>query len=209
MYRAHPDRELRDKFERRPYQGADPSSAAYVFVGLDANYAEDIEAHPIYSDVLEYHADGVAFWQGHGVHHPFLLPSYSGDGRRYHLNFARIGFAPTQAEQVSFVELLHVPSVGRNSLHPSDLSSAHLRWLDSVMRGSQARHVFVSAGVERLMRASGVFPWLESARTVNGELPILYRRGDCTVYRHLHFSNYGKFQRQMNEEALAIAALCR
>ena len=108
MYRAHPDRELRDKFERRPYQGADPSSAAYVFVGLDANYAEDIEAHPIYSDVLEYHADGVAFWQGHGVHHPFLLPSYSGDGRRYHLNFARIGFAPTQAEQVSFVELLHV-----------------------------------------------------------------------------------------------------
>jgi hypothetical protein len=38
---------------------------------------------------------------------------------------------------------------------------------------------------------------------------MLHRNGQTTVYRHLHFANYGKFQDRMNEEAAAIAALVR
>jgi hypothetical protein len=207
MYRAHPDRQLRTKFDERPYQGADPRLATFLFVGLDANYAEDIASQPVLRDVLEYHADGVGFWQRHGVHHPFLLPSYRGDGRLYHLNFARIGFSSAHAAQVSFVELLHLPTVGRSTLEASDLDANHLRWLDSLMRSGQGRRVFLSAKVQQLMRSSGAFPWLGAAPVASGPLPILYRREGHTVYRHLHFSNYGKFRRQMDEEALAIAGM--
>lgn len=68
--------------------------ATFLFVGLDANYSPDLEASPSFQSVLEYHEDGVAFWRRYGVHHPFLLPEYRGDGRRYHRTFAKIGFKP-------------------------------------------------------------------------------------------------------------------
>jgi hypothetical protein len=91
MYRPHPSAELNAKFAARPYQGVEPSAATFLFVGLDANYSLDLEQSPSFRRVLEYHEDGVAFWQRYGVHHPFLLPEYRGDGRRYHRTFARIG----------------------------------------------------------------------------------------------------------------------
>ena len=67
--------------------------------------------------------------------------------------------------------------------------------------------MFISAGVARLMRATADFPWLPKAVDSSSALPVLYRDGACTVYAHLHFSNYGKFQRRLDEECLAIAAL--
>lgn len=208
MYQPHPSRELNSHFADRPFQGAEPSAAMFLFVGLDANYDENIEHSSIFQSVLEYHQDGVAFWRRHGVHHPFLLPQYTGDGRRYHRNFARIGFEPQHASLVSFVELLHVPSVGRNKkLAPQDLDPLHLRMLNSAILNGQAQHIFVSAGVVRLMRASGAFPWLTRNTSSSDVLPVLYRQGHRSVYLHLHFSNYGKFQLQLDEEATAIASL--
>jgi hypothetical protein len=209
MYLAHPDLSLRAAFERKPFQGADPRRATFLFVGLDANYADDAATSGAFKRILEYHEDGVTFWHRHGVHHPFLLPTYRGDGRRYHLNFARIGFSPAHADQVSFVELLHVPTVGRSKLEVEDLDVSHLSWLDAAIRGGQARHILVSASVERLMRSSGAFPWLGAAPSpFPSVLPVVWTQGDRTIYRHLHFSNYGKFQRQMDLEARAIASLC-
>jgi hypothetical protein len=209
MYHAHPNRELNHHFARRPFQGAEPSKALFLFIGLDANYDKSIELSPIFQSVMEYHQDGIGFWQRHRVHHPFLLPHYSGDGRRYHKNFSRIGFQPHHASLVSFVELLHAPTVGRNpGLAPEDFDSDHLSMINCAVLGGVARHVFISAGVARLMRASGAFPWLQSTgHSAANPLAVLYSNGSCHVYQHLHFSNYGKFQQRLSDEASAIASL--
>ena len=207
MYQQHPSTQLLELFRDRPYQGAVPEEAEFVFIGLDANYAEDLERTPSFSAVLEYHTDGVAFWCRHGVHHPFLLSTYRGDGRRYHQNFARLGFKSSWASKISFVELLHLPTVGRSKLDANDLDSRHLTRIDSLVRSGEHRKVFLSAGVARLMRASGRFGWLEGHRPASDLLPVLYSHGNTSVHLHLHFSNYGKFQIQMEREAREIAGL--
>lgn len=207
MFQAHPSSELNALFRHRPYQGVEPSSATFLFVGLDANYDAEIDASPSFRNIVEYHQDGVAFWHRHGVHHPFLLPEYRGDGRRYHRTFAKIGFKPEHAELVSFAELLHAPTVGRSKLTVADLDRAHLRKLNAAILHGQAKHVFLPASVVRLMQTSGEFPWLPKTVGASSPLRVLYGDGVRTVYSHLHFSNYGKFQRQLDQEALAIAAL--
>ena len=125
MYVRHPSAELQYLFASRPYQGADPTRAKYVFVGLAAS----IDRTRFFEKVREYHEDGPRFWRKHGVHHPFLLPDYTGDGRFYHRSFARIGFSPANADDVSFVEALEVPTTGRSELEPFDLNPLHIAWL--------------------------------------------------------------------------------
>ena len=207
MYQPHPSPELNAQFRHRPYQGVEPSAATFLFIGLDANYDPKLEQSPSFQSVLAYHQDGVAFWRRHGVHHPFLLPQYRGDGRRYHRTFARIGFKPEHAELVSFAELLHVPTVGRNKLAPQDLDPSHLQKLNAAILHGKAKHIFISAGVARLMQASKAFPWLPKDPGASKPLRVLYSEPLRSVYSHLHFSNYGKFQQQLEEEAHAIAAL--
>lgn len=207
MYTPHPSAELNARFRHRPYQGVEPSVATFLFIGLDANYDPDLEGSPSFRTVLEYHEDGVAFWLRHGVHHPFLSQGYRGDGRRYHQAFARIGFTPRHANLVSFVELLHVPSVGRNRLLPRDLDALHLSRINAAILHGKAKHIFVSAGVVRLMQATETFSWLPKAATGSGPLRVLYTDPTRTVYLHLHFSIYGKYQRQLEQETRAISAL--
>lgn len=207
MYQSHPSACLSRLFAERPWQGSHPFDAKFLFVGLDANCHPDIESSPAFGSVVEYHADSVAFWRRHGIHHPFLLPNYTGDGKRFHRTFSRIGFTPAEAEKVSFVELVAVPTSGRSSLVAADLSSAHVKWLHGAMFDGRASHVFVSGGVARLMRQSGRFPELAKTARGDGLLPVLHADSQRTVYQHLHFSNYGKFQAQLDLELLAIAAL--
>lgn len=206
MYQPHRSQKLTEMFRAKPYQGARPESAEFVFVGLDANYDAHIESSPAFPHVLEYHNDGVAFWRRHKVHHPFLLADYRGDGQRYHRNFARTGFELEDACRVSFVELLHIPTVGGSQLMAEDLDSAHLDELNALIRRGVRRNVFLSDKVVRLMRASGRFHWLPKpiAKQV---LPQLHKVGETTIYQHLHFSNYGVFQARMTLEAAAIARL--
>jgi hypothetical protein len=143
MYQFHPSEELTRLFVRSPYQGVEPAKATFLFIGLDANYAPGIEAQPIFAKVVEYHSDGVSFWREHGVHHPFLLPDYSGDGHFYHRTFARIGFTSSHASLVSFVELLHRPTVGRSDLAPEDLEPAHLEMVNAaILHGPRATSSF-------------------------------------------------------------------
>ena len=129
-------------------------------MGLDANYAADIEGGPAWAAVREYHEDGIAFWRRHGVHHPFLLSQYTGDGRRYHRSFSKIGFRPEHAHLVSFAELLRVPTVGRRRAHPGGFDLAHLERLRSWMFEGAPKNVFVTSDVLRLSRPTRVFPWL-------------------------------------------------
>lgn len=208
MYEAHPSRELTQRFAAKPFQGAAPSLATFLFVGLDANYDRKVERSAIFNDLLAYHEDGVAFWRRTGVHHPFLLANYSGDGRFYHQSFARIGFSTQHAQLVSFIELLHVPTVGRSTLAAGDLDPSHLQLVNAAITAGQAKHIFLPAGVARLMRETRAFPWLQQPRKVQDSLlPVLHAENGRTVYSHLHFSNYGKFQQRKVAEARAIARL--
>ncbi len=206
VYQPHPSQKLTEMFRAKPYQGAQPESAEFFFVGLDANYDAHIESSLAFPCVLEYHDDGIAFWQRHKVHHPFLVAGYRGDGQRYHRNFARIDFEPKDACRVSFVELLHIPTVGRSQLEAKDLDSAHLDNLNALIQCGAKRNVFLSDKVVRLMLASGHFGWLPNP-IANQVLPPLHKLGETTIYQHLHFANYGAFQARMTLEAAAIARL--
>ena len=208
MYVAHPSSELSDLFVRKPHQGAAPEESSFLFVGLDANYEAKIDQMPIFSAIREYHNDGVGFWRKYGVHHPFLLPTYSGDGKFYHRSFAQIGFGVEHADLVSFVELLHLPTVGRSNIVTTDLDSSHLNKLNFAMIDGKAAHIFLPTGVVRLMLKTGAFPWLQPYPIERvGSLCVLFRNPTKVVYSHLHFSVYGKFQLKKVEQAAAIRSL--
>jgi len=203
MYRSHPSAALNRAFAARPFQGAEPEKATFLFVGLDANYGEDIEANAIFPRLLEYLGDGVEFWKVHRVHHPFLLPEYREDGRYYHRTFADIGFAPEHAEQVSFIEMLHVPTVGQSKLAVSDLDKDHLARLHGAIEGGDARHIFVSPNVAKLMRESSVFPWMpKTPIDADGPLKIWRKTKSKTIYWHHHFSYWGRPQKAEQLKAI-------
>lgn len=197
MYYLHPSETLRRFFALRPFQGAEPEQASFVFVGLDANYSPDIETSPIFPRLLDYLSDGVRFWREAGVHHPFLLPSYgNADGARYHRSFASIGFRPEHASAVSFIEVLHLPTYGRSALEVKDLDGLHLARLNALVEDESARYVFVPDSVARLMRRSGRFPWLPKVPRDEGHaLSVWHRSVKTTVYCHYHLSTYGHQER--------------
>lgn len=209
MYRLHPSARLKEAFRRKPFQGAPPEQATYLFVGLDANFSEDAEACAVGSDILAYLENGIEFWRKHGVHHPFLLPAYRrGSGFKYHDTFARIGFGPKHAGDVGFFELLHLPTVGVSSLTSDDLDRGHLRRLRGAIESGQAKHVFVSGRVGRLMHKSGVFPWMPKAPVDRGDpLKLWCAVGLTRVHWHYHFSVYGKFEALKAAQLAAIGNL--
>ena len=208
MYDPHPSVALNRAFAARPFQGAEPERATYLFVGLDANYSPLIEQNAVFGRVLDYLDDGVAFWRLHGVHHPFLLPEYRGDGRKYHKTFSAIGFRPEHADQVSFIEMMHVPTVGRSNLTIDDLDKDHLARLRDAIEHGDARHIFVPEGVARLMRDSFMFQWMPKVPSdTDGALKIWRRTGSKTIYWHYHFSVYGKFEQKKTDQLKAIGQL--
>jgi hypothetical protein len=208
MYLAHPSETLNRVFSNRPFQGAEPEAATFLFIGLDANYGPEIERSPIFAALLDYMRDGVSFWRSRGVHHPFLLPKYGKrDGARYHRTFASIGFRPEHADAVSFIELLHVPTGGTCRLGPSDLKADHLRRIEGAIRGPRARHVFIPAGVARLMRSSGIFDWLPAAPVEGaGALGIWRKTPTSTLFCHYHLSVWGH-QEQKQAQLAEIGKL--
>jgi hypothetical protein len=208
MIIKHKSKSLIEKFENKPYQGVSPDKAKFLFVGLDANYDQEIETKPAFNDILNYHEDGVRFWEEHNVHHPFLLSNYKGSGKLYHENFSQIGFSSKHANLISFIELLHIPTTGRSQLSLDDLNIKHLSKVNKWIVEGNSEHVFLSAGVIKLMKHSKCFPWLPAKiNPFEGTLTVVKNFTDKTIYKHLHFSNYGKFKVQMNIEAKEIYAL--
>jgi hypothetical protein len=208
MYHSHPSDALNRAFAAHPYQGVEPERARFLFVGLDANYSPTIEQTPIFPKLLAYLKDGVGFWQTHNVHHPFLLPEYKGDGRKYHKTFSRIGFTAANAAQVSFVELVHVPTFGRSALVNEDLDRDHLERLNRAIEHGNARHVFIPDGVAKLMRASSLFPWMPRTPVdVGGPLKVWHKTDRRTVHWHYHLSAYGKFEQEKTKQLNAIRDL--
>lgn len=198
-YRIHPSSELRALFAEQdfPHQGQDPRQASVVVVGIDANYAPEM-AHdgPFFRRILEYHRDGIEFWQRHGVHHPFLLAEYpyrrNTGGVPYHRRFSWLGLAADYAELVSFVELLDVPTTGRTDevAFWKMFRIKHARRIDGLVGERARRLILVSKTLhERYMRkaqqAHGVFGWLPSEFRL-GEMA---RIGETVIYGAPHFSS--------------------
>lgn len=207
MYQIHPSKRLNSLFEDKPYQGAHPFEAKFLFLGLDANYAENIENQNIFEQIIEYHENGIKFWQKYGIHHPFLLPEYKGDGKRFHQNFAKISFLPCHATDISFIELLHVPTVGRNRLILEDISPKHIQFLHQAIFQGEAKYIFVNSTAYNLLKKLDGFKALKNSSDTVTTLRVLYQDEQRKIFQHLHFSNYGKFQQQMTMEAKSIFAL--
>jgi hypothetical protein len=110
MYFLHRNNKLHELFSLKPYQRGAPATAQFLFFGLGANYAPEVGDKPIFSEIVAYLEDGVRYWRERGYQHPFRHPEYRGDDARYHRRFAEIGFTKDQAEPVSFVELIDVPT---------------------------------------------------------------------------------------------------
>lgn len=211
MYHPHPSEELHQLFRRKPYQGADPQNSSVLFVGLDANFAPDVASTSFFPRVVEYLSDGVKFWNTYGVHHPFLLPEYRGDGRFYHRSFARLGFSTAMASHISFVELIDNPTVGTSRLSKDDLDPMHLTRLREWIESESTRMVFVPSAVGALMFESGAFPWMEGKRPRNdGDLNHLKSwgvTGRSRIYWHYHFSVYGKFEVEKTRQLSEMSSL--
>ena len=151
-YGIHPSDELVRLFRDRPYQGCSPEKARFVVIGNDANYSPQISNHPFFSKILEYHQDGISFWKKNLVHHPFLHAEYPFDrtrgGFRYHKNFSKLGLDSTFADQVSFVELLEIPTTGNTGenkkLFFELMSPGHLCWLEDVLFSGQRKFVLIN-----------------------------------------------------------------
>ena len=190
-YELHPSKRLKAHFQEKPWQGADPFKALFLFVGLDANYDPDIEEN--LPEVFDYLNDGAAFWRqnGDGNHHPFRLEHYHGNGKKYHNKFNEIGFTAEHADMVSFVELLHLPTTGRSNLSPADLSPEHLRFLNDIFDKGAARYIFLPPKATNLMKRTGHFPWIPRQSGKNHGLTVLREKNGQTIYGMYHLSCYG------------------
>jgi hypothetical protein len=202
-YTLHPSEKLVSLFKEKPWQGCNPATAQFLFVGLDANYAADIEKS--LPEVFDYLHSGVDFWRRTNVHHPFRLPRYEGSGKKYHDKFAEIGFTSKHAELVSFVELLHLPTVGVSSLNYGDLSMEHLHSLAKIFDSGTAKYIFVSSKVTELMRQTKLFPWLQKKPVrMDGDLAVLREQNGRIIYKMHHFSCYGWQLEMLNRQIMQI-----
>lgn len=206
MYSSHPCKILNRAFFHKPFQGVEPRRAKYLFVGLDANYSPTVDQNPVFQHLIDYLEDGVIFWKTYGVHHPFLLPEYKkGDGWKYHHTFSKIGFGAEHADQVSFVELLNVPTCGRSQLTATDLNPDHLIFLQDAIENGSARYIYISDKVARLMRNFSMFSWMpKEAQDIGTPLKLWAEADNKHIYWHYHFSVYGKFEKKKNEQLAEI-----
>lgn len=214
MYGIHPSAEMVFLFKSMPFQGQRPEKAKVLFLGIDANYSEAISEHPFFQRILEYHRDGVTFWQKHEVHHPFLLHDYpfkrNTGGGPYHRSFSALKLSKEYALLVSFVELLDVPTVGNSSGDREFwnlFNPEHAKYLDSLLQNGSKRLVFVSDNVIRRMRNIkkrwGLFPWVLDL----DEHGLLCRLGDTAIHKVFHFSD-GRVYKQISKMRKLIDAGC-
>lgn len=209
MYYLHPSKKLIELYSAKPYQGAQPERSEYLFIGLDANFSPKIENSAIFPIIKEYLKDGATFWEKHGVHHPFRLPEYSGDGNLYHNNFSKIGFTPSHASKVSFVELIDVPTIGVSKLSIDDLNAEHMEYLNALITSGKKRYVFLPSMVANLMRSTKKFKWLKSKPQSSYEnIPVWAVIGETVVFKTYHFS-YRYDPEGMKQQIKVVSSMVR
>lgn len=153
-FQRHPSTALNELYSKKYFQGANPSDAKILFVGRDPNWAADIDSKEMFSSVTEYLNDGIRFWKTHNIHHPFLLPGYKGDGKRYHSIFSKLKLESNFSDKISFIELLGFPTTGMaksyNTIFQKYLISIenknHLVDLDKLLN-DQSKIIFIAWGL--------------------------------------------------------------
>ena len=153
-FQKHPSISLNDLYKKKRHQGADPAEAKILFVGRDPNWAADVESKEMFKYVSEYLTDGITFWKTHNMHHPFLLPTYKGNGRKYHKFFSKLNLDSGFSNKISFVELIGFPTTGmakkNNKLFLEYVMSSnnrnHLIELDSAINNPE-KIIFIAWGL--------------------------------------------------------------
>ena len=198
IFEKHPSKLLNELYSKRNYQGANPFDAQILFVGRDPNWAFDLETKEMFNYVSEYLSDGITFWETYNIHHPFLLPNYKGDRKRYHKIFSKLNVESNFASKISFVELIGFPTTGmaksNNKIFLEYLISAenrkHLIELDKLLNNSE-KIIFVAWGLledfKFLNRETGLFRKL--AEIDKSKMNISELNQNENIYIHRHFSD--------------------
>ncbi len=153
-FQIHPSSLLKGLYIKKAHQGANPAEANVLFVGRDPNWAINIEEMPIFNLVTNYLTDGISFWKTYNVHHPFLLPGYKGDGKRYHTIFSKLKLESKFSSQIAFVELIGFPTTGMSKKNNkafqnfliSELNIKHLIELDNLIN-NPSKLIFMAWGL--------------------------------------------------------------
>lgn len=197
-YQRHPSKRLNELYAHKSFQGANPETAKFIFVGRDPNWAANVEQQSSFPQIESYLQDGVAFWESKGVHHPFLLPDYKDDGKRFHRMFSNMKLTSEYAKNISFVELLPFPTTGMSgsnrksflSYLMSNDNQKHLLKLESYFE-DKTKIVFVSPGIitdlRLILKQKQIFKAVQKIETTPKISVDVLRHENIRI--HTHFSN--------------------
>lgn len=196
-FQKHNSTEMASLFQDKPYQGQDPQKAKILFLSSDANYSPQISEHAFFKYILEYQDDGVNFWKKYNVHHPFLLPQYpfhkGKAGVPFHRNFSKLNLSSDYADQISFIELLDIPTIGNKSANKKLfwklVSEKHLKYLDTIIQEDNEKLILISGAVLRDMKKMkklyNVFNWLNLPKSKS---KYEYKINNTRIREIYHFS---------------------
>ncbi|WP_278035477.1 hypothetical protein [Flavobacterium nitratireducens] len=195
IFQKHQSEELNKLYLKKNYQGANPNDAKILFVGRDPNWASDIETMRLFRYISEYLTDGVSFWNKYKIHHPFLLPNYKGDGKRYHKIFSKLNIESSFSNKISFVELIGFPTTGNaksnNKLFleylTSDANRNHLIELDSFLNDIE-KIIFIAWGLiddlKYLNSKTGLFKKIVQMNKSKMSISELNKYENIFIHRH-------------------------
>ncbi len=195
IFQKHQSEELNKLYLKKNYQGANPNDAKILFVGRDPNWASDIETMRLFRYISEYLTDGVSFWNKYKIHHPFLLPNYKGDGKRYHKIFSKLNIESSFSNKISFVELIGFPTTGNaksnNKLFleylTSDANRNHLIELDSFLNDTE-KIIFIAWGLiddlKYLNSKTGLFKKFVQMNKSKMSISELNKYENIFIHRH-------------------------
>ena len=197
-FQKHPSKLLNELYLKKNFQGANPFDAKILFVGRDPNWAADVDSKEMFSFVSEYLNDGVSFWKTHNIHHPFLLPNYKGDGKRYHRIFSKLDVKSNFSDKISFIELIGFPTTGMAKTNNkvfleyliSEANRNHLVELNNLMN-DQSKIIFIAWGLiedlKFLNNKTGLFQ--KFANLDKSQMNINDLNEYENIFIHRHFSD--------------------
>jgi hypothetical protein len=210
-YGEHSFNKLGELYKAKPYQGQDPLVAKVIFLGRDANYPQALaeDKSDFFDYIIEYHQDGVAFWEKYKIHHPFLHSENPYNkrkdkrfkaGMKYHKVFAKMGLDWRYADHISFVEILNKATCGntgedKDRWFYNNIDDDHIKMLEEVMSGPGEKVVFIpktvlTVDLVKVRKKTGRFAWLLAANrdSRHDEPDCILKRGNVLFYKCCHFS---------------------
>ena len=198
IFQKHPSKLLNELYSKKNYQGANPVEAKVLFIGRDPNWAVNVEDQDVFGLISEYLNDGVGFWNKHNLHHPFLLPNYSGDGKRYHRIFSKLKVNSNFSNKISFIELIGFPTTGMAKTNNkifleyliSDANRKHLIELNNLINDRE-KIIFIAWGLiadfKLLNHRTGMFK--KFAKLDKSQMSINDLNQFENIFIHRHFSD--------------------